>query len=53
MTKRQDRRPKAEWDADVKQLANKILPVVVGYVATEAIAALALVIRHIADEQRD
>jgi hypothetical protein len=46
-----DVRPHEEWEADVKHLANKVLKVVEGYVAEDAIAAMALVTKHILDQK--
>jgi hypothetical protein len=49
----EDRRDPAEWDEDVKQLAQKIMKVIAGYAATDAIAAMAVVIKHVAEQAHD
>jgi hypothetical protein len=41
-------RPAKEWEQDVSELAKKIMKVVQGHVATDAIGAMAVVIKHIA-----
>jgi hypothetical protein len=59
MTKRQHNysgdttRPDDEWEQDVKALANKVMKVVAGYAASDAIAAMAVVTKHILDRQHD
>jgi hypothetical protein len=54
-TEREDEgtRPHDEWEQDVKALANKVMKVVAGYAASDAIAAMAVATKHILDKRRD
>jgi hypothetical protein len=46
-------RPAKEWEQDISALTKKITKVVQGYAATDAIGAMAAVVKHIASEARD
>jgi hypothetical protein len=46
-------RPAEEWERDIRKLANRILKVVAGYAATDAIGAMAAVLTHIASKAHD
>jgi hypothetical protein len=46
-------RPAKEWEQDTRRLAKKIMKVVEGYAATDAIGAMAVVLKHIASEAHD
>jgi hypothetical protein len=46
-------RPDKEWEQNVSALAKKIMKVVEGMAATDAIAAMAIVLKHIAKQTHD
>jgi|EndMetStandDraft_8_1072994.scaffolds.fasta_scaffold1284927_2 Holliday junction resolvasome RuvABC endonuclease subunit len=46
-------RPDKEWEKDVASLAKKVLKVVTGYTGADAVAAIAIVLKHIAEKNRD
>jgi len=52
-TEDEDIRPPEEWEATITHLKKRIMKVVTGYAATDAIAAMADVLRHIATIERD
>jgi hypothetical protein len=48
----EDVTPRKEWEEDVASLAKKVLKVVTGYTAVDAIAAMAIATKRIAGKHR-
>jgi hypothetical protein len=46
-------REQDEWEQDIAKLAQKILKVIEGYTAADAIGAMAIVLKHVASKHRD